>query len=88
MAEPGSDAFTQKDQMQRLLNATQHSVTREEMVAQFAQSESVNTERFKQIDRKFDELRQEIKGQGRRHARLSWAIFTGMLAVFFKGFII
>jgi len=51
--------------------------------------------RFEQVDRRFDELRSEIKAQGaelrsdikeqgRRHDRLSWAIFAAMFAVFFK----
>lgn len=88
MTKPDPDTFTQKDLMQHLLHAAQHSVTREEMAEQFAQSERINQERFKQIDRQFDDLKQEIKEQGRRHDRLSWAIFAGMSAIFFKEYIV
>jgi septal ring factor EnvC (AmiA/AmiB activator) len=31
-----------------------------------------------------NELRSDIKEQGKRHDRLSWYIFAGMLAIFFK----
>ena len=51
--------------------------------------------RFEQVDKRFDELRSDIKEQGnelrsdikeqgKRHDRLSWYIFAGMLAIFFK----
>ena len=44
--------------------------------------------RFEQMDRRFDELKVELKSDikslGSRHDRLSWAIFAGMLAIFFK----
>ena len=96
--DPNSDTFTQKDLLQHLLHATQHSVTREEMASQFVQAERINKERFdqvdkqfeqvdkrfEQVDKRFDELKWEIKEQGKKHDRLSWAIFAGMLAVFFK----
>jgi len=99
MNDPDTDTFTQKDLMQHLLHAAQHSVTREEMAAQFSQFEGRNQERFKLIDKRFDdlqreikenniELKQEIKEQGRRHDRLSWAIFAGMSAIFFKEYIV
>ena len=99
------NSFTQKDLMVHLLHTAQHSVTREEMANQFAQSEKVTKERFdhvdrrfeqiekrfeqvdkrfEQVDKRFDELKLEIKEQGKKHDRLSWAIFTGMLAIFFK----
>ena len=44
--------------------------------------------RFGQMDKRFDELKAELKSDiqllGNRHDRLSWAIFAGMLAIFFK----
>jgi len=40
--------------------------------------------RFELVDKRFDELRSDIKEQGKRHDRLSWYIFAGMLAIFFK----
>jgi len=40
--------------------------------------------RFEQVDKRFDELKSDIKEQSRRHDRLSWYLFAGMLAIFFK----
>ncbi len=87
--------FTQKDLMQYLLHAVQHSVTREEMSSQFEQAEKMNQRRFEQVDKRleqvdkqFDELKLEIKDLGKRHDRLLWAIFAGMLAIFFKDVIV
>jgi len=50
------NTFTQKDLMQHLLQASQHAVTREEMVAQFRQAEQQNKERFDQVDRRFEQV--------------------------------
>jgi len=133
------NTFTQKDLMQHLLHASQHTVTREEMAAQFTQAEVINKERFeqaikqskeifeqleKQIEQsekhnnqrfeqaekqnnqrfeqaekhnnqrfdqvgiRFNKLTEEIKGQGKKHDRLTWALFAGMLAIFFKDYIV
>ncbi len=46
------NTFTQKD----LLQASQHAVTREEMTAQFRQTEQQNKERFDQVDRRFEQV--------------------------------
>jgi len=107
--ETNSEQFTQKDLLQHLLHAAQHSVTREEMASQFAQAERANRERFdqvdkqfeqvnrqfeqvdrrfEQVDKRFDELKWDIKEQGKKHDRLSWTIFAGMLAIFFKDVIV
>lgn len=77
MANEDPNTFTQKDLMQHLLHATQHAATREEL-------QLVKQEIVADIDKRFDELKGDIKEQGRRHDRLSWAIFAGMLAIFFK----
>ena len=88
MANEDPNTFTQKDLMQHLLHATQHAATREEL--QLVKQELVADfdKQFEQVDKRFDELKSELKGeireQGRRHDRLSWAIFAGMLAIFFK----
>jgi len=55
------NTFTQKDLMQHLLQASQHAVTREEMVAQFRQSEQQSKERFEQIDKRFEHVEQQAK---------------------------
>ncbi len=77
MANEDPNTFTQKDLMQHLLHATQHAATREEL-------QSVKQEIVADIDRRFDELRSDIKEQGRRYDRLSWTMFAAMLAIFFK----
>jgi len=46
----------------------------------FGVAESFNKEQFNNLN--FD-----IKGLSRKHDRLVWAIFAGMLALFFKGII-
>jgi tetrahydromethanopterin S-methyltransferase subunit G len=85
------NTFTQKDLMQHLLQASQHAATREELQAvkqeliadsdkRFGQVDK----RFEQIERRFEELRGEIREQGKRHDHLLWALFAGMLAIFFK----
>ncbi|MBT7082481.1 MAG: hypothetical protein HN929_13635, partial [Chloroflexi bacterium] len=74
------NTFTQKDLMQHLLNASQHVATREELL----DVKSDMDRRFELVDKRFDELRSDIKEQGKRHDRLSWYIFAGMLAIFFK----
>jgi len=88
--------------MLHLLYAAQHSVTREAMAGQFSQAEQINRERFgvinKQIEqvnkqfghvyKEFDGIKQEIKTSAVKHDRLLWALFTGMLAIFFKDVII
>jgi len=108
--ETDPNTFTQKDLMQHLLHASQHTVTREEMAAQFTQAEVINKERFEQsekhsnqrfeqaekhnnqrfdqVDIKFNKLTEEIQGQGKKHDRLTWALFAGMLAIFFKDYIV
>jgi len=107
------ESFTQKDLMQHLLHAAQHSVTREEMASQFVQAEQITKdrfdqaeqitkerfdqaeqitkERFDQVDKRFEQVDKqfvavnvEIKEQGKKIDRLTWAIFIGMLAIFFK----
>jgi len=102
-SETDPNTFTQKDLMQHLLHASQHTVTREEMVAQFIQAEVINKERFEQSEKhsnqrfeqaekhnnqRFDKLTEEIQGQGKKHDRLTWALFAGMLAIFFKDYIV
>jgi len=93
------NTFTQKDLMQHLLHASQHTVTREEMAAQFIQAEVINKERFEQaekhnnqrfdqVDIRFNKLTEEIQDQGKKHDRLTWALFAGMLAIFFKDYIV
>ena len=119
MQEDDKNTFTQKDLMQHLLHAAQHAVTREEMIAQFAQAEARQKDRadqterrfeqvekrieqvdkrfeqvdkrfeqvdkrFELVDKRFDEIKHDIREQGKRHDRLMWAIFAGMLAIFFK----
>ncbi|MDF1582797.1 MAG: hypothetical protein RQ733_07740 [Methyloprofundus sp.] len=101
-----SNTFTQRDLLQHLLQATQHSVTREEMASQFMRAEQLSLERFEQaekvtlerfeqvdkrfeqVDKRFDEIKLEIREQGKKHDRLSWAIFSGMLAILFKDLIV
>ena len=80
MEQQDPNTFTQKDLMQHLLNASQHVATREEL----QDVKSDMDRRFEQVDKRFDELRSDIKEQGKRHDRLSWYIFAGMLAIFFK----
>ena len=80
MSNEDPNTFTQKDLMQHLLHATQHTATREEL-------QSVKQDidkRFEQVDKRFDELKLDIREQGKRYDRLSWAIFAAMLAIFFK----
>jgi len=101
--ETDPNTFTQKDLMQHLLHASQHTVTREEMAAQFVQAEVINKERFEQSEKqnnqrfeqaekhnnqRFDKLTEEIQGQGKKPDRLTWALFAGMLAIFFKDYIV
>ncbi|MBE0469473.1 MAG: hypothetical protein IBX55_08225 [Methyloprofundus sp.] len=112
-----SNTFTQRDLLQHLLQAAQHSVTREEMASQFMRAEQLSLERFEQaekvtlerfeqaekvtlerfeqvdkrfeqVDKRFDEIKLEIREQGKKHDRLSWAIFSGMLAILFKDLIV
>jgi len=45
--EDDPNTFTQKDLMQHVLHAAQHSVTREEMAVQFSQAEGVAKEAVK-----------------------------------------
>ena len=80
MEQQDPNTFTQKDLMQQLLNASQHVATREELL----DVKSDMDRRFELVDKRFDELRSDIKEQGKRHDRLSWYIFAGMLAIFFK----
>ena len=74
--------------MQHLLHATQHAATREELQTVKQEIVSDIDKRFEQVDKRFDELKVELKSDiqllGNRHDRLSWAIFAGMLAIFFK----
>jgi len=55
------NTFTQKDLMQHLLQASQHAVTREEMAAQFRQTEQQNKERFDQVDRRFEQVEKRFE---------------------------
>ena len=80
MEQQDPNTFTQKDLMQHLLNASQHVATREELL----DVKSDMDRRFELVDKRFDELRSDIKEQGKRHDRLSWYISAGMLAIFFK----
>jgi len=91
MASEDLNTFTQKDLMQHLLHASQHAATREELqavkneiVADVDKRFQQVDKRFEQVDKRFDELRADIKDQGKRHDRLLWAIFAGMMAIFFK----
>ena len=83
MEQQDPNTFTQKDLMQHLLNASQHVATREEL----QDVKSDMDRRFEQVDKRFDELRSDIKEQGnelrsdikeqgKRHDRLSWYIFA------------
>ena len=98
MPNEDPSTFTQKDLMQHLLHASQHAATREELQTvkheivadidkRFEQVdkrfEQVD-KRFEQVDKRFDELKSDIKEQSKRHDRLSWYLFAGMLAIFFK----
>ncbi len=97
-----TNTFTQRDLLQHLLQAAQHSVTREEMASQFTRAEQLSLERFEQVDKRFeqvdkrfeqvdkrfDDIKLEIREQGKKHDRLSWAIFSGMLAILFKDVIV
>ena len=95
MSNEDPNTFTQKDLMQHLLHATQHAATREELQTVKQEIVSDIDKRFEQVDRRFEqmdkrfdelkvELKSDIKSLGSRHDRLSWAIFAGMLAIFFK----
>ena len=98
MSNEDPSTFTQKALMQHLLHASQHAATREELQTvkheivadidkRFEQVdkrfEQVD-KRFEQVDKRFDELKSDIKEQSKRHDRLSWYLFAGMLAIFFK----
>jgi len=72
MIDPDNNTFTQKDLLQHLLHAAQHSVTREEMIVQFSRAEKIshenfeqadkmNAERFKQIDNRFEQIEQRFE---------------------------
>jgi predicted nucleic acid-binding Zn-ribbon protein len=91
MSNEDPSTFTQKDLMQHLLHASQHAATREELqtvkheiVADIDKRFEQVDKRFEQVDKRFDELKSDIKEQSRRHDRLSWYLFAGMLAIFFK----
>ena len=64
-----------------LLYAAQHSVTREEMANQFALAEKINQEGF-------GNLKLELKTLNAKYDRILWVLFSGMLAIFFKDFIL
>jgi len=90
------NTFTQKDLMQHVLHAAQHSVTREEMAVQFSQAEGITKDHFDFIQErwvqaeavnkeKIDELAADIKEQTRKYDQLVLrAIIVGMLVLFFK----
>ena len=91
MSNEDPSTFTQKDLMQHLLHASQHAATREELqtvkheiVADIDKRFEQVDKRFEQVDKRFDELKSDIKEQSKRHDRLSWYLFAGMLAIFFK----
>ena len=90
--EINPNTFTQKDLMQHLLHTAQHAVTREEMAAQCAQAKQYNKEHFELAEQynkeHFNSLSTEIKDQGKKHDRLTWALFAGMSAIFFKDIIL
>ena len=77
MEQQDPNTFTQKDLMQHLLNASQHVATREELL----DVKSDMDRRFELVDKRFDELRSDIKEQGKRHDRLSWYIFADRKSV-------
>ena len=77
MPNEDPSTFTQKDLMQHLLHASQHAATREEL-------QTVKQEIVADINKRFDDLKSDIKEQSKRHDRLSWYLFAGMLAIFFK----
>ncbi len=77
MIDPDNNTFTQKDLLQHLLHAAQHSVTREEMIVQFSRAEKLshenfeqfdkmNAERFKQVDNQFEQIEQRFKSIDKR----------------------
>jgi septal ring factor EnvC (AmiA/AmiB activator) len=70
--------------MQHLLHASQHAATREELQTVKQEIVADIDKRFEQVDKRFDELKSDIKEQSKRHDRLSWYLFAGMLAIFFK----
>ena len=84
MPNEDPSTFTQKDLMQHLLHASQHAATREELQTVKHEIVADIDKRFEQVDKRFDELKSDIKEQSKRHDRLSWYLFAGMLAIFFK----
>ena len=77
MVDPDNNTFTQKDLLQHLLHAAQHSVTREEMIVQFSRAEKIshenfeqvdkmNAERFKQVDNRFKQIEQRFESIDKR----------------------
>jgi len=84
MSNEDPSTFTQKDLMQHLLHASQHAATREELQTVKQEIVADIDKRFEQVDKRFDELKSDIKEQSKRHDRLSWYLFAGMLAIFFK----
>ena len=84
MSNEDPSTFTQKDLMQHLLHASQHAATREELQTVKHEIVADIDKRFEQVDKRFDELKSDIKEQSKRHDRLSWYLFAGMLAIFFK----
>jgi len=84
MSAYNPDTFTQKDLMYHLLQVAQHTVTREELQSVKIDLKADIQEVRNDLHAVRDELKVNIQEQGKKHDRLSWAIFAGMLAIFFK----
>jgi len=63
----------------------------DQLEQRFEQAEQLNKEWFGIAEKfnkeQFNNLNFDIKGLSRKHDRLVWAIFAGMLALFFKDII-
>jgi len=73
------ERFEQVDN--RFEQAEQHNKER------FEQAEQLNKERFEHNKDQLNNLAVEIKSQSKKHDRLTWALFAGMSAIFFKNII-
>jgi len=84
------ERFEQVDN--RFEQAEQHNKERFEQAEQhnkerFEQAEQLNKERFEHNKDQLNNLAVEIKSQSKKHDRLTWALFAGMSAIFFKNII-
>lgn len=79
-----TENFTQKDLMHHLLNATQHSATREELNAVRNDIITDMDRRSEQVDKQLDGIKGDIKIIGAKYDKTMLLLFSGMLAIFFK----